>query len=81
MVPSVPPLAFHAFSDSQVVGSQETALETVLVLRQVVSKARFSNIDQLVDIIRSVGRKLVEAQPKGEFSFSRIFHSSARMSF
>ncbi|KIM65379.1 hypothetical protein SCLCIDRAFT_1212553 [Scleroderma citrinum Foug A] len=48
----------------QVVGSQETALETVLVLRQVVSKARFSNIDQLVDIIRSVGRKLVEAQPK-----------------
>ncbi|KAG2158497.1 uncharacterized protein EDB93DRAFT_1296967 [Suillus bovinus] len=48
----------------QVVGSRETALETVLVLRQVISKARFSNIDQLVEIIRSVGRKLVEAQPK-----------------
>lgn len=48
----------------QVKGSRETALETVLVLRQVVSKARFSNIDQLVEIIRSVGRKLVEAQPK-----------------
>ncbi|KAF9227813.1 nagb/rpia/CoA transferase-like protein [Gyrodon lividus] len=48
----------------QVVGSRETALETVFVLRQVVSKARFSNIDQLVEIIRSVGRKLVEAQPK-----------------
>ncbi|KAH7926648.1 nagb/rpia/CoA transferase-like protein [Leucogyrophana mollusca] len=48
----------------QVVGSRETALETVLVLRQVVSKARFSNIDQLVEVIRSVGRKLVEAQPK-----------------
>ncbi|KAG6333225.1 hypothetical protein ID866_5860 [Astraeus odoratus] len=48
----------------QVVGSRETALETVLVLRQVVSKARFSNIDQLLGIIRAVGRKLVEAQPK-----------------
>ncbi|EGN95551.1 hypothetical protein SERLA73DRAFT_186627 [Serpula lacrymans var. lacrymans S7.3] len=48
----------------QVVGSRETALETVLVLRQVVSKARFSNIDQLVEVIRSVGRKLVDAQPK-----------------
>jgi len=48
----------------QVVGSRETALETILVLRQVVSKARFSNIDQLVEIIRSVGRKLVDAQPK-----------------
>ncbi|KAK7054638.1 GCD complex subunit gcd7 [Paramarasmius palmivorus] len=48
----------------QVVGSRATALETLLVLRQVVSRARFSNIDQLVDIIRSVGRRLVEAQPK-----------------
>ncbi|KAG7092699.1 hypothetical protein E1B28_009030 [Marasmius oreades] len=48
----------------QVVGSRATALETLLVLRQVVSKARFSNIDQLVEIIRSVGRRLVDAQPK-----------------
>jgi hypothetical protein len=30
-----------------------------------VSRARFSNIDQLVAIIKSVGRKLVDAQPKG----------------
>jgi translation initiation factor eIF-2B subunit beta len=49
----------------QVIGSREAALETVLLLRQVVSKARFSNIDQLVEIIQSVGRILVEAQPKG----------------
>jgi translation initiation factor eIF-2B subunit beta len=49
----------------QVVGSRATALETLLVLRQVISKARFSNMEQLVEIIRSVGRRLVEAQPKG----------------
>ncbi|KAF5381036.1 hypothetical protein D9615_004156 [Tricholomella constricta] len=48
----------------QVVGSRATALETLLVLRQVVSKARFSNMEQLVEIIRSVGRRLVDAQPK-----------------
>ncbi|KAH9950258.1 eukaryotic translation initiation factor 2B beta subunit [Amylocystis lapponica] len=48
----------------QVVGSREAALETVLVLRQVVSRARFSNIDQLVALIRDVGRRLAEAQPK-----------------
>ncbi|RDX45494.1 eukaryotic translation initiation factor 2B beta subunit [Polyporus arcularius HHB13444] len=48
----------------QVVGSREAALETVLVLRQVVSKARFSNIQQLIAVIRGVGRRLVEAQPK-----------------
>ncbi|KAI0797565.1 eukaryotic translation initiation factor 2B beta subunit [Abortiporus biennis] len=48
----------------QVVGSREAALETVLVLRQLVSKARFSNIEQLISLIRAVGRRLVEAQPK-----------------
>ena len=49
----------------QVIGSRTAALETVLVLRQVVSKARFSNIDQLVGLIRDVGRRLAEVQPKG----------------
>lgn len=56
----------------QVVGSRETALETALVLRQVVSKARFQNINQLVEIIRCIGQKLIEAQPKG--SLSRFPH-------
>ena len=50
-------------------GSRATALETLLVLRQVVSKARFSNMEQLVEIIRHVGRRLVEAQPKGISEF------------
>ena len=49
----------------QIVGSRRAALETLLVLRQVVSKARFSNIEQLVEIIHSAGRRLVDAQPKG----------------
>lgn len=49
----------------QVVGSRQAALETALVLRQVISKERFHNIGQLVEIIRHVGKKLVEAQPKG----------------
>lgn len=49
----------------QIVGAREAALETVLVLRQIVSKARFSNIEQLVALIREVGRRLAEAQPKG----------------
>ncbi|KZV65917.1 nagb/rpia/CoA transferase-like protein [Peniophora sp. CONT] len=48
----------------QVVGSRQAALETVVVLRQVIAKARFQNIQQLVGIIRNVGRTLVQAQPK-----------------
>lgn len=51
-------------SSRQVVGSREAALETVLVLRQVVARARFSNIDQLVSLLRDVGKRLAEAQPK-----------------
>jgi translation initiation factor 2B subunit (eIF-2B alpha/beta/delta family) len=55
----------HSHAFRQIVGSRATALETLLVLRQVISKSRFSNMEQLVTIIRSVGRRLVEAQPKG----------------
>ena len=54
----------------QVVGSREAALETVLVLRQVVAKARFTNIDQLVSLLRDVGKRLAEAQPKGAFQLA-----------
>ena len=53
------------FTSRQVVGSREAALETLRLLRKVVSKARFSNIEQLINLIRSVGKRLVEAQPKG----------------
>ena len=65
----------HPVSIRQIVGSRQAALETVLVLRQVVSKARFSNIQQLIAIIREAGRRLVEAQPKGTSSFILHFHS------
>lgn len=48
----------------QVVGSRVSAIETILVLRQVLSKARFNSFDQLIAIIRAVGKRLLEAQPK-----------------
>ncbi|KAJ7685408.1 eukaryotic translation initiation factor 2B beta subunit [Mycena polygramma] len=48
----------------QIVGSRATALETLLVLHQVISHSRFSNMERLVTLIRGVGRRLVEAQPK-----------------
>jgi hypothetical protein len=53
----------------QIVGSRISALETLAVLRQVVTRARFSNFEQLVEIIRGVGRRLVEANPKGAQRF------------
>lgn len=40
-----------------------------------MSKARFTNIQQLITIIREVGRRLAEAQPKGASSIRAILHS------
>ncbi|KAG8693486.1 GCD complex subunit gcd7 [Ceratobasidium sp. 394] len=48
----------------QVTGAHDTAVETVLLLRQVVSTARFSSLAQLLAMLRSVGTRLVAAQPK-----------------
>ncbi|KAI5121008.1 hypothetical protein M0805_005954 [Coniferiporia weirii] len=48
----------------QLVGSRETAIETVHVIRQVVLRARFTHIDELISMIKFTGRRLVEAQPK-----------------
>lgn len=49
----------------QVVGSRATALETVILIRQVVASARFSTIEQLVGIIQGVGKRIQAAQPQG----------------
>ncbi|GAO51940.1 IF-2B-domain-containing protein [Saitoella complicata NRRL Y-17804] len=48
----------------QIRGSHNVALETALVLRQVVSNARWSNQDQLVDQVKEIGRRLVKAAPR-----------------
>lgn len=58
---------------SQVVGSHATALETVKLLRKVVSAAKFTSLDQLVQLVRAVGRELVAAQPKGEACVTRLY--------
>jgi translation initiation factor eIF-2B subunit beta len=58
----------HLISHRQLVGSREAAIETVLLLRQVVSTAKFSSINQLVGMVKGVGRRLVEAQPKGKLT-------------
>lgn len=62
------PLFEHALTIvcRQLVGSRETALETLQVIRQVVLRSRSSNIEELISTIKTVGRRLSQAQPKGE---------------
>ncbi|KZS88358.1 eukaryotic translation initiation factor 2B subunit 2 [Sistotremastrum niveocremeum HHB9708] len=47
----------------QIVGSRLTAIETLLVLRQYITKAKFTTIDQLIQKIKGIGARLVAAQP------------------
>ncbi|KAH8813508.1 eukaryotic translation initiation factor 2B beta subunit [Flagelloscypha sp. PMI_526] len=48
----------------QIVGAHACALQTLLVLRQVVSRAKFSQIEEIIELVRAVGRRLSEANPK-----------------
>jgi len=48
----------------QVCGSRQAALETLFVLQKVVAEARFSQIEELLDLVKSIGARLVKAQPK-----------------
>ncbi|KAJ1975379.1 GCD complex subunit gcd7 [Dimargaris xerosporica] len=48
----------------QLTGSMAISLETVKVLRQIVSVGRWNNEDMLIQRIKQVGARLVAAQPK-----------------
>ncbi|KAM3919936.1 translation initiation factor eIF2B subunit beta [Leptodactylus fuscus] len=43
--------------------SEETARETVALLRKIIAQARWSNAGELMDIIRREGRRMTAAQP------------------
>lgn len=49
---------------SQIVGSRNVALATAALIQNIVRSVKYTTIDELLSIIRSVGRRLVEANPK-----------------
>jgi translation initiation factor eIF-2B subunit beta len=46
-------------------------METTLLLKYIVTNAKFATIHELIAIIKAAGRRLVEAQPKGN---SNLIH-------
>lgn len=58
---------FDSFINShrQIVGSFFVAKETATILRQVVSMSRWRDVDTLIDIVTSTGKRLASAQPNG----------------
>lgn len=49
----------------QVYGSNHTALETANLLRTVISNSRWSNAAGLLQLIKEIAIRLVQAQPVG----------------
>ncbi|TXT13005.1 hypothetical protein VHUM_01406 [Vanrija humicola] len=48
----------------QIVGSRNVALATAALVQNIVRSVKYTTIDELLSIIRDVGRRLVEANPK-----------------
>ncbi|OAA58942.1 translation regulator gcd7 [Niveomyces insectorum RCEF 264] len=56
--------AVALFKRRQIRGPEPCALATAHVLSQVVAKSKWTDVDQLLDRVYQVGRKLVDAQPQ-----------------
>ncbi|KTW26696.1 hypothetical protein T552_02702 [Pneumocystis carinii B80] len=56
-------LAFR-LKRSRIMTGFQVAVETALLLRQVVSTARWTDVNQLISQLQKLGSKLIEAQPK-----------------
>ena len=56
----------------QIIGSREVALKTAELIHRIVSHVRFHTIDELIALIRAVGRHLVEANPEGTSGVYRL---------
>lgn len=50
----------------QIVGSLNVALATGALIQNVVRTVRYSTVEELIAIIKSIGRRLVNANPRGE---------------
>nr|XP_018260123.1 translation initiation factor eIF-2B subunit beta [Kwoniella dejecticola CBS 10117]OBR82281.1 translation initiation factor eIF-2B subunit beta [Kwoniella dejecticola CBS 10117] len=62
----------------QIVGSLNVALATAALVQNIVRSARYSTIDELLTLIKSVGRKLIDANPK-ELAATNIIRRILRL--
>jgi hypothetical protein len=69
---SLAPTTKKKQTNRDLIGSRQTALETAQLLYRFVGVAKFSSIEALVEQIKTVGRRLVAANPKGGGGFVRL---------
>lgn len=63
------------FLPRQIVGSNSSALETAFLLRDIITNARFSSGEELIRMVREIGKRLIRAQPVGNIlNLLFLFH-------
>ncbi|WVR07952.1 hypothetical protein IAU60_004995 [Kwoniella sp. DSM 27419] len=62
----------------QIVGSLNVALATAALVQNIVRSARYATIDELLLLIKSVGRRLIDANPK-ELAAANIIRRILRL--
>ncbi|WVF68378.1 hypothetical protein IAT40_003143 [Kwoniella sp. CBS 6097] len=62
----------------QIVGSLNVALATAAVVQNIVRSARYSTIDELLGLIKLVGKRLIDANPK-ELAAANIIRRILRL--
>lgn len=58
-------IEIHLTGHREIVGSLNVALATAVLLHTVVRSAKYGNIDELLALLKLIGRRLAEANPKG----------------
>lgn len=56
---------------SKITGSYAAAKETAEILRTLIGHTRWSNAKHLIEIIKSVGKRMTQAKPMGKYVCSR----------
>ncbi|KAK9763307.1 GCD complex subunit gcd7 [Basidiobolus ranarum] len=62
----------------QVIGSWQVSVETAILLRQVVSISRWNTVEILLQTVKTVGKRLVDAQPQ-ELAIGNIVRRVLRL--
>lgn len=49
----------------QIIGSLNVALATGALIQNIVRTVKYSAVDELIGVIKAIGRRLIDANPRG----------------
>jgi translation initiation factor eIF-2B subunit beta len=55
----------------QIIGSLNVALATGALIQNIVRTVRYNTVDELITVIKAIGRRLMDANPRGMSSLFR----------